>query len=140
MKTFKEYILEKKTFDKADVKTLNVLGQRIFDSNGKCKMYEVKWRTGAHPTDGMNDVKDRNEKPITMAHLVRILKKGIPQLCKRMEEFMNKKGCFIDKKTYTNLPFTVTDDADGVINVNTNTAQNKKDYWLFPDQIPIYIN
>lgn len=139
MKTYKELIEKNKVFDRENIKILNVLGQKIFDS-GKCKkLYDVKWRTGSHPTDGMNDVKNRNEAPITMAHLVRILKKGIPLLCRRMEEFMNLKGCWIDEKTHLNLPFTVTDDADGIIHVNTNTAQNKKDYWLKPDQIPIYI-
>lgn len=134
MKSFKHYLTEE--IKKKDLETLQKVGQKQFNGS-KCKLYDITFRVATHSYDNFND--PRNESPITMAHLIRILKKGIPQLCSRMEEFMNEKGCFIDQKTFTNLPFTVTDDADGVINVNTNSAQNKKDYWLPTGQIPIYI-
>lgn len=134
MKSFSEYICEDIT--KSDLVTLQKVGQKQFNS-GKCKLYDIEFRVATHSFDNFND--PRNESPITMAHLIRIMKKGIPELCRRMEEFMNEKGCFLDKKTFTNLPFTVTDGADGTIYVNTNSAQNKEEYWLPKDQIPIYI-
>ena len=132
MKTYKQLVEE---IERPDIKEIERFGQKLFD---KCKRNKYEFRVGIHSFKRFND--DRNEEPITKASVIRILKKGIPKLRKMIDSVMNKKVCFQDKKTNLNLPLTITDAADGTIHVNTNSAQNKEDYWLPPDQVPIYIN
>lgn len=131
MKTFTQIIEE---IDQSDEVEIQKFGQRLFDT---CKMYNIKFRVATHSKKNFNNA--RNEVPITKASVIRILKKGIPKVCKDLEEYMNKKICLQDAKTNLNLPMTITDASDGVIHINTNSAQNKEDYWLPKDQIPIKI-
>jgi len=132
MKTYKQLIEE---IGYTDVKEMEKFGQNLFN---KVKGRNVNFRVATHSFDRFND--SRNESPINKSSVIRLFKKGIPQVVKGIDDYMNKKVCLIDKKTNLNIPLTITDGDDGTIFVNTNSAQNKEDYWLPKDQIPIYVN
>ena len=133
MKTYTEFINEGIAWD--EYKELQKFGQKLFD---KCKTHKINFRIAKHSLDNFNN--DRNEEPITKASVVRIFKKGIPKVCKNIEDYMNTKVCLCDKKTHLHIPLTIADGADNVIYINTNSAQNKEGYWLPTDQTPININ
>ena len=133
MKTFSAFIIE--DIDKVAESEIQKYGQRLFD---KCKTREIHFRLGSHSVNRFDDT--RNEAPVTKASIIRILKKGVPKIVKDIELYIDKKICLSDEKTNLHLPMTIQEDSGGIIHINTNSAQNKKDYWYPKGQIPIYVS
>lgn len=133
MKTYKEFIIE--DINRFDVIEVQKFAQRLFN---KCKTHTINFRIATHSFNNFNN--SRNEAPITKASVIRIFKRGIPKVCKNIEDYTNEKICLCDNKTNLHIPLTITDGADNIVYINTNSAQNKGGYWLPKNQIPIYIN
>ena len=136
MKKFKQFLVE---LAQSQFSELERLAKNVLQKATRKTNIEFKFKFARHGFDGVNDVKGRNKKEITHAHLIKIIKKGFPKLIKGLDEYLEHKVVIQDKKSDTNLIVTVEEDSDKTVHIIAVSAQNKPNYKPLYDQFLIIV-
>ena len=119
MKTFSTYIFER--ISKSDLDQVEKYADRLFASLG----IDVEFTRHFH--DRVND--ERNKKPINQAELVRLFRLTYKKYGKKIAQMNpDAEAVITDMETDVNMPFVITLDKGGMLDIVAKTVMRKKDF------------